>query len=55
MEKKIQCGAHYFLTQPIYSEEKIVEVHEATKHLDTPIYIGIMPLVSARNADVFAS
>ncbi|GAB6890641.1 bifunctional homocysteine S-methyltransferase/methylenetetrahydrofolate reductase [Geobacillus stearothermophilus] len=51
MEKKIQCGAHYFLTQPIYSEEKIVEVYEATKHLDTPIYIGIMPLVSARNAD----
>ncbi|WP_339240153.1 bifunctional homocysteine S-methyltransferase/methylenetetrahydrofolate reductase [Geobacillus sp. FSL W8-0466] len=51
MEKKIQCGAHYFLTQPIYSEEKIVEVYEATKHLDTPIYIGIMPLVSACNAD----
>ncbi|MEB3751437.1 bifunctional homocysteine S-methyltransferase/methylenetetrahydrofolate reductase [Geobacillus icigianus] len=51
MEKKIQCGAHYFLTQPIYSEEKIVAVYEATKHLDAPIYIGIMPLVSARNAE----
>ncbi|KLR75410.1 homocysteine methyltransferase, partial [Geobacillus sp. T6] len=51
MEKKIQCGAHYFLTQPVYSEEKIVQIYEATKHLDTPIYIGIMPLVSARNAE----
>ena len=26
-------------------------MYEATKHLETPIYIGIMPLVSARNAD----
>lgn len=51
MEKKIQCGAHYFLTQPVYSEEKIVQIYEATKHLATPIYIGIMPLVSARNAE----
>ncbi|WP_060787855.1 bifunctional homocysteine S-methyltransferase/methylenetetrahydrofolate reductase [Geobacillus zalihae] len=51
MEKKIQCGAHYFLTQPVYSEEKIVQIYETTKHLATPIYIGIMPLVSARNAE----
>jgi methionine synthase I (cobalamin-dependent)/5,10-methylenetetrahydrofolate reductase len=51
LEKKIQCGAHYFITQPLYSERQIVEVYEATKHLETPIYIGIMPLVSARNAD----
>lgn len=51
MEKKIQCGAHYFITQPLYSERQIEEVYEATKHLETPIYIGIMPLVSARNAD----
>jgi methionine synthase / methylenetetrahydrofolate reductase(NADPH) len=51
LEKKIQCGAHYFITQPLYSERQIEEVYEATKHLETPIYIGIMPLVSARNAD----
>jgi methionine synthase / methylenetetrahydrofolate reductase(NADPH) len=51
LEKKIQCGAHYFITQPLYSERQIEEVYEATKHLKTPIYIGIMPLVSARNAD----
>ncbi|WP_017436523.1 bifunctional homocysteine S-methyltransferase/methylenetetrahydrofolate reductase [Saccharococcus caldoxylosilyticus] len=51
LEKKIQCGAHYFITQPLYSERQIEEVYEATKHLETPIYIGIMPLVSTRNAD----
>ncbi|WP_137744805.1 bifunctional homocysteine S-methyltransferase/methylenetetrahydrofolate reductase [Robertmurraya siralis] len=51
MEKKIQYGADYFITQPIYSEEKLIEVYQATKHLDTPIYIGLMPLTSSRNAE----
>ena len=39
------------MTQPLFSEEKIVEVYEATKHLSTPFYIGIMPLTSSRNAE----
>jgi methionine synthase / methylenetetrahydrofolate reductase(NADPH) len=51
LEKKIRCGAHYFISQPLYSERQIEEVYEATKHLSVPIYIGIMPLTSARNAD----
>jgi methionine synthase / methylenetetrahydrofolate reductase(NADPH) len=51
LEKKIRCGAHYFISQPLYSEKQIEEVYEATKHLSVPIYIGIMPLTSARNAD----
>lgn len=51
LEKKIEHGADYFITQPVYSKEKIVEIHEATKHLDTPIYIGIMPLTSFKNAE----
>ncbi|MCA4156020.1 bifunctional homocysteine S-methyltransferase/methylenetetrahydrofolate reductase [Priestia megaterium] len=50
LEKKIECGAHYFITQPLYSTKQIEEVYEATKHLTTPVYIGIMPLTSARNA-----
>ncbi|MDF0726983.1 bifunctional homocysteine S-methyltransferase/methylenetetrahydrofolate reductase [Cytobacillus sp. S13-E01] len=51
LEKKISYGAHYFITQPLYSESQIIDVYEHTKHLTTPIYIGIMPLTSARNAD----
>ncbi|MGG0478494.1 bifunctional homocysteine S-methyltransferase/methylenetetrahydrofolate reductase [Priestia megaterium] len=50
LEKKIDCGAHYFITQPLYSTKQIEEVYEATKHLTTPVYIGIMPLTSAKNA-----
>ena len=51
MEKKIEAGADYFITQPIYSAEKIIELYEATKHIEAPIYIGIMPLTSSKNAE----
>lgn len=51
LEKKIAAGADYFITQPVYSKEKIIEIYEATKHLETPIYIGIMPLTSLRNSE----
>ncbi|WP_342513723.1 bifunctional homocysteine S-methyltransferase/methylenetetrahydrofolate reductase [Sporosarcina sp. FSL K6-1522] len=51
LEKKIECGADYFITQPVYTKEKIEEIYEATKHLDTPIFIGIMPLTNIRNAE----
>lgn len=51
LEKKIAAGADYFITQPVYSKEKIIEIYEATKHIETPIYIGIMPLTSLKNSE----
>ncbi len=51
LEKKIEFGADYFISQPVFSEEKLVEVYEQTKHLNAPIYIGLMPLTSSRNAE----
>ncbi|WP_107841090.1 bifunctional homocysteine S-methyltransferase/methylenetetrahydrofolate reductase [Metasolibacillus meyeri] len=51
LEKKIEHGADYFISQPVYTKEKIVEIYEATKHLETPIYIGIMPLTSFKSAE----
>ncbi|HZG72327.1 MAG TPA: bifunctional homocysteine S-methyltransferase/methylenetetrahydrofolate reductase [Chondromyces sp.] len=51
LEKKIEHGADYFISQPVFTKEKLFEIHEATKHLPTPIFIGIMPLISSRNAE----
>ncbi|MGE7676005.1 bifunctional homocysteine S-methyltransferase/methylenetetrahydrofolate reductase [Lysinibacillus sp. NPDC094403] len=51
LEKKIEHGADYFISQPVYTKEKIVEIYEATKHLETPIYIGIMPVTSYKSAE----
>lgn len=51
LEKKIETGADYIMTQPVYDRELIVRVAEATKHLQVPIFIGVMPLASGRNAE----
>lgn len=51
LEKKISFGADYFISQPVFSEEKLTEVYQSVKHLKTPIYIGLMPLTSSKNAE----
>lgn len=51
LEKKIASGADYIMTQPVYDPELIVRIKEATAHLDIPIFIGIMPLASGKNAE----
>ncbi len=51
MERKIALGAEYFLTQPVYSRDKVDEVLAATAGIRTTIFLGIMPLASHRNAE----
>lgn len=51
LEKKVNAGAHYFMSQPVYEINRIKTIHEAVKELETPVFIGIMPLVSAGNAE----
>lgn len=51
LRKKMEAGADYFITQPIYNRQQIIDVYEATKDLGAPIYIGIMPLTSSKNAE----
>ncbi|PGT81994.1 MULTISPECIES: bifunctional homocysteine S-methyltransferase/methylenetetrahydrofolate reductase [Bacillaceae] len=51
LEKKIAHGADYFISQPLYSSQQIIDVYNETRNLQAPIYIGIMPLTSSRNAE----
>ncbi|MGN7357627.1 bifunctional homocysteine S-methyltransferase/methylenetetrahydrofolate reductase [Paenibacillus sp. SAF-054] len=51
LERKIAAGADYIMTQPVYDPELIRAVSEATSHLEIPIFMGIMPLASGRNAE----
>lgn len=51
LEKKIEAGADYIMTQPVYDVALIREIAEKTKHISVPIFIGIMPLASGRNAE----
>lgn len=50
LERKVQSGADYIMTQPVYDAQLIEDVYEATKHLGIPVFIGIMPLASGGNA-----
>ncbi len=51
LEKKIASGADYIMTQPVYDPELITAIAKETRHLEVPIFIGIMPLASGRNAE----
>lgn len=51
LERKIEAGADYIMTQPVYDAKLIEDIYEATKHLQIPIFIGIAPLASGGNAE----
>ncbi|TMV51877.1 bifunctional homocysteine S-methyltransferase/methylenetetrahydrofolate reductase [Paenibacillus mesophilus] len=51
LEKKIEAGADFIMTQPVYDAKLIENVYESTKHLNVPIFIGFMPIVSEGNAN----
>lgn len=51
MKKKIDAGATYFLTQPIYAPEDIERIYDIKQRVNTKILCGIMPFTSYRNAN----
>ncbi|MFC4305849.1 bifunctional homocysteine S-methyltransferase/methylenetetrahydrofolate reductase [Cohnella boryungensis] len=51
LERKISAGADYIMTQPVYDPELIERIAEMTRHLSVPIFLGIFPLASGRNAE----
>jgi homocysteine S-methyltransferase len=50
LEKKIEAGADFVMTQPLYDHKSIHRLYEATRHIEIPIFVGIMPITSYRNA-----
>ncbi len=51
LERKIEAGADYIMTQPVYNAELIESIYQATRHVNIPIFLGIMPLASGGNAE----
>ena len=51
MNKKIDAGASYFMTQPVFSDEAVERLKIIKEKVDTKILCGIMPFVSYRNAN----
>lgn len=50
LEKKIAIGCDFAMSQMVYDPARVREMYQATAHLELPILVGFMPLVSARNA-----
>ncbi|MCI1859343.1 MAG: bifunctional homocysteine S-methyltransferase/methylenetetrahydrofolate reductase [Sporolactobacillus sp.] len=53
LKRKMECGADYFITQPVFDKQRIVETSRALTDagIEAPVLLGIMPLTSARNAE----
>lgn len=51
LEKKLAAGALFIQTQPVYARENLDRLLERTADYDIPILVGILPLVSERNAE----
>lgn len=51
LERKVEAGADFVMTQPIYDEETLGLIYEGSKNMPIPIFLGIMPLTSQRNAE----
>lgn len=48
--RKMEAGASFFLTQPIFSEEDVLHLRMIKEQTGARILCGIMPLISRKNA-----
>jgi homocysteine S-methyltransferase len=51
MQRKKEAGVDFVITQPVYEATLVAEYVEAMAHLEIPIILGVMPLLSHRNAE----
>jgi methionine synthase I (cobalamin-dependent)/5,10-methylenetetrahydrofolate reductase len=49
--KKVALGAHFAMTQPIYDPARFEKMMDAVAPSGVPVLVGIMPLLSERNAE----
>ncbi|OHD13489.1 MAG: homocysteine methyltransferase, partial [Spirochaetes bacterium GWB1_48_6] len=48
--KKAEAGAEFFITQPVWDQDKLQEFLEKLKATGVPVLLGLWPLASYRNA-----
>ncbi len=51
LERKKEAGAQFVVTQPYYDEAGTDALVAATRHIDIPIILGILPLRTPRHAE----
>ncbi|RJP82228.1 MAG: bifunctional homocysteine S-methyltransferase/methylenetetrahydrofolate reductase [Candidatus Zixiibacteriota bacterium] len=53
LHQKIEAGAEYILTQPVFDSEKLLAALNKAGNIEVPVFVGILPLASYRNAEFF--
>jgi homocysteine S-methyltransferase len=51
LREKVEAGAKYIITQPVFDTEALLKFIENIKDLNIPVIAGIWPLASYRNAE----
>ncbi len=51
LRRKVQKGAHFAMTQPMYDIQRFHDMMDGCKDLRIPIFTGLMPLISEKNAE----
>jgi homocysteine S-methyltransferase len=51
LERKVAAGAQYAMTQPVFDLRLLDEMKRRTAHLRIPIFTGVWPLLSGRQAE----
>ena len=51
LREKVEAGAEYIITQPVFSVEPLLKFIDSIKDLKIPVIAGIWPLASYRNAE----
>ncbi len=51
LERKIAAGAQYVMTQPVFDVRVLDEMARRTKGMGVPIFTGVWPLLSGRQAE----
>ena len=53
LNRKIDAGAEYILTQPVFDQDKLLRAIDKAGGIKVPLFVGILPLGSFRNAEFF--
>jgi homocysteine S-methyltransferase len=51
LERKVAAGAQYVMTQPVFDLRVLDEMAERTRAFGVPIFTGVWPLLSSRQAE----
>lgn len=51
LKRKLEAGAHYVMTQPLFDMEQLETFLENVGVLSVPIVLGVLPLQSSRHAE----